>query len=146
MKRVLIAFLIIFAMAGLAIAETDLTSPVTNADTSKMKFRYVKIRSALEAGRLEVGIGMAYGDTVGGTFHQHAKDDIVITDAEISIRGLNSQDTLIKADNDFASFPTPYDTAPATKILSELRAKSATYGQANDDSYLEVIVKTLIGL
>lgn len=132
-----IAGLVLFAFVNIAMADSALDAPEAQATINTIVVDSYMVRQSYVAGRDEVVIWPVY--LAGGEAVQ--ADVIIITNSVIDVKGLHEQTI-----SDFSGFPSAYSVAPATTIIGDLNAKSATYPQTDDLDHLEKVVKQLLGL
>jgi hypothetical protein len=142
MKRILFVALIIVALIpAYVLADSPLDAPVTRATINTIVINQFSYIGHNDVALNEIKIlASFYGDGLRQTV-----DSITINNETITVKGMHSI-TLKKATGGFSGFPVAYQDAPATEILSNINAKTATYVQTSDLLYLENIVKVLLGL
>ena len=139
MKRILLILLSIGLMAGPVYAETLLTTPEVIPDFDR--FRINKVEIDLSAP--EIHFYCQFGHQVDGVFRVLRNDKVRISNGSI-FRG-RTMFMQVDMDDMMLGLPEAYQFEPATVVLTEINSGSFG-GQDTLKEYLELIVKTILGL
>lgn len=141
MKKLTIILLALILTAGVAIAETTLTSGEAQPTIDRFEINQFKI----DVAGPQVEIVVEFGYDSGGFVRERAEEILITNDTVYR----NRRPEIEKVDGAdpgiFDDFPAAYQDTPATKVVTE--ANGGTFGgEATLKAYLETIVKTLLGL
>lgn len=141
MKKIVVVLLAVLMLTGLAFADQNLTTSQPQPTIDRFKIDVFKIDAT---GLVEVVATYGYDDA--GTFVAVRNEQIAITNDAVYV---NRRPAVQKSDgadpNIFDDFPAAYQSNPATAVIGEVNG--GTFGgQANLKAYLEVIIKTILGL
>ena len=141
MKKLVITLLLVL-LPTVASAETLFTTPEVLPDIDRFRVEVFTIDAATPEIIIQMEVGYA-------GFNLIRTDEIGISNGDITRKKgrFGSRQQIYKDDinDEMLDLPVPYRLNPATKIITEVN--SGTFGgQATMKEYVEVIVKTLLGL
>ena len=139
MKK-LFLILVLLLLPVTSYADTALTTTEVVPDITYFRIDEFKL---VTGDNPTVNIQLEFGEKPALTFHLLRVESVTITNTSI-YRGLEPF-LVDDADGNMLSLPAAYQAEPATKIISEIN--NGTFGgEATGKEYIELIIKTLLGL